>query len=84
MAAMQGRTFRDKQLILSWFTPPTTNPTQQQQQTTQQQAQVQQAPTVERTMTRSLSQSLEDKDLEDDLVSVNLIPLFSNGSLFPA
>jgi len=63
IAAQQGKTFRGKQLELSWFTSPPQTPLQPT---------VQQAPPqIERKITRSLSQSLMDKDLDDDLLELD-------------
>ena len=57
IAAIQGVDFGDKQLQLSWFTGETNKAT------------VNSAPQkVEQRVTRSLSQSLMEKDLEDELL----------------
>lgn len=64
MAAVQGTEFNGKQLSLSWFTGQTNKTS------------VAVAPQkIQRRITRSLSQSLMDKDLEDELVNVPEIAL---------
>ena len=56
IAAVQGVEFNGKQLVLAWFTG---------QSNKSQPAETQQ---IQRRMTRSLSQSIMDKDLDDELV----------------
>ena len=78
IAAEQGTTFQGKQLVLTWFTAQLAAAHQRQQEQQQQQAQQQaqqqqQQPKLEVdeepsaiAAERSLSQSLEEKDMEDE------------------
>ena len=69
IAAIQGIDFNGKQLQLSWFTGQINKPTN----TTT--ANAIEQPKIQRRVTRSLSQSLMEKDLEDDQLVKHMITI---------